>query len=314
MPLAEPRIGDRTLNLYIPTAPVPPVAIGTQFLATRDGNAGVHYGTIWSLTREVDNKLADIRTYTFRANTHGLLPRVRTVDVTTRLGDTGDGEFLQLVDDPVVRRLRNLYIGKPLWTFGRYVFGCRDPQGHGSSAETRDRAPLHIGAIYRVAGNFVRLPLGTADPLYYCQGGCHQAYHVLTDEPLLVILSPDDHNIQIIPPTEIFHPWNYRGPCVRAMAYFADDWAFERVFTLDDPHVVDPEWSPEARKDLLAYQYDNGMTHRMVAFAAGYPSLFGTRDDLEKLISWEWYPGSTSDMTHYFDENGIFGGGWSWSP
>jgi hypothetical protein len=282
---------------------VPPPAVGTHFLATSDADGGVHFGTIWTLVRDVTSN-SGMRTYTFQSSTPGLFPRLRNVDVTTEPYDAGHGEFLQLVDDPAVRRLRNTYVGKPLWTYGRYVFDCRDAGGNGASAQTRDRAPLYIGAIYRVAGTFIRLPLGTDDPMSYCQGGCHQAYHVFTDEPLFVIMTPDDHTIQIIPPTVMSHPWMYRGPCVRSTAYFADDWAIERVFTLDDPHVVDPEWSPQARKDLLAYQFDSGMTYRMVAFAAGYPSLFGTRDDLEKLISWEWYPGSASDATYYFDESG----------
>jgi len=55
------------------------------------------------------------------------------------------------------------------------------------------------------------------------------------------------------------------------------------------------------------------MNHRMVAWAAGYPSTFGTQAELEKLSVWEWYPGP-SPTTSYFNGDAVIGGGGSWGP
>ena len=181
--------------------------------------------------------------------------------------------------------------------------------------ETAERAPLEIAEIHRLAHSFARMPLGTGNPNWW-QGGVHRAYEVYTDDPLFVLFRPNQSTIHVIPPTvltTITTRYHY-GPCIVGAAYFVDDWAFERVFTTEDPHTAYPEWTAQQRADILKYQFDNGMDHTMVAFAAGYPSVFGTRAELENLLAWQWYPGS-GGQTSYFNADGkVFGGGWSWSP
>lgn len=310
-PIAEPAIGAASINIYLPTATAPPLAVGDTFIAiSRDGRY-IGIGDRWKLAR-IDSDADGCVDYTYSGRHSGVLSPTHYVTFYKCEGNgaTGLGPFARILPDPITDALRAKYVGKPLWTFGRFVFGCRDPNGWGATAETRDRAPLYVASIYRLADQFDRIPLGSADPFFYCEGGCHQAYHVFTDRPLIVTFAPRDADIKIDPPRMISHPWLYRGPCVAAQARFLDDWDFERVFSLEDPHTIHPEWSTISRKDILAYQFDDGMTHEMVAWAAGYPSTFGTPEELDRLSSWQWYGGQSS----YFNGDAVFGGGWAWGP
>lgn len=311
MPVDVPQARSRALNLYFPAVRAPGVGVGTRFLATgQTKDAAV--GQIWSVTR-VDAH-DGYRTLTLEHTGDGLLPRATRVRIDEdEMDGDGYGPFAQLVDDPVATRLTQQYAGKPLWTFGRYVFTCRDPNGWGEMAEPHDRAPLQIKAIYRIRERGTRLPLGSDDPYYFCSGGCHQSYHVITDEPLVAIFAPKTADLRMDPPRVITHIWMYRGPCVSGQGMFLDDWAFERVFSTDDPHTVDPEWPASFRDDLLAYRFVPGMSHRMVAWAAGYPSTFGTAAQLEKLSAWDWYPGPTPTSAS-FDGDAVQGFGGSWGP
>ena len=279
-PIAQPSLGDWVLNYYFPDVNAPPLSVGARFIAADGGEGGVGIGTYWTLIHMADAE-AGSTTYTFAQVDHKLLSRPHTVDVTDATGEA-TGEFGELVDDPITRRLSQKYANKPLWTFGRFVFRCWDPQGNVGGSRQRSvrlwRSRRSTGSRTALRECHLELP----NPNWW-QGGIHQAYEVYTDEPLFVLIRPNQSTIHVIPPTvltTITTRYHY-GPCIVGAAYFVDDWAFERVFTTEDPHTAYPEWTAQQRADILKYQFDNGMDHTMVAFAAGYPSVFGTRAELK---------------------------------
>jgi hypothetical protein len=316
LPFSQPGVGERSLNFYRPAEAPPPVTIGTKFIAIGQ----TYYdkpplGSIWTLTRSVLNQGGDQMRHSFRRDTlEPSGPPTMDVDADLNYGD-GYGPFAQLIDDPVVRQMNKRYVGKPLWTYGKYVFACTDSVGNGARVEADGRSPLFLSSIARVAGQFTRLPLGSLDPGWWCAGACHKPYHVFSDEPLWVILEAKHTPTKVVPlqSVGILSPW--KGPCVLGHAYLLDDWDFERHFTLEDPRVAHREWSADLRRQLVDFSAAGGMTHEMVAFAQGYPSTFGTREELNKLSVWEWYPGDYAAWSASFTGDLLDGeGGVTYGP
>lgn len=70
----------------------------------------------------------------------------------------------------------------------------------------------------------------------------------------------------------------------------ADRWDFERVFSLQDPTSLPEAADPYFRAAMLGHHVVPNMSRRMVAFSIGYPSRFGTIQELNSLALWQWYP------------------------
>jgi len=132
------------------------------------------------------------------------------------------------------------------------------------------------------------------DQLSWCSGFCHDSYHIFTNAPLYVQFKVANEDVKEVPLTMFSGPSRplYQGPCVSASSYFVDAWDLERTFSFDDPNSSNPEWPTALRQAALDGQVQPGMSHEMVAFAKGFPSIYGAPDELDKLSVWTWYPGA----------------------
>lgn len=206
--------------------------------------------------------------------------------------------------DASSRRLEHELGARPVWTFGDYHFECQDDSGGVAVVRLRDHSHVTIKSVRRVHHLFARLSLGTMDPMSYCLGLCHADYHFYTREPLLVSFTLDRGSFEVVPRlmtvSRPARPFN--GNCATSYALFADDWDVRRAFTTVDPRAAHPEWNPDLRRAMLGFQLQPGMTHEMAAFARGFPSRFGSPDELLLLERWSWYPKS------YYAATAIFSG------
>jgi hypothetical protein len=192
-----------------------------------------------------------------------------------------------------------------LWVYGDHLFQC-DESNNPGTVTIRDHHPITVASIQRVPGVEWE-PLGSHDGKY-CWGYCsdYGAYFVAVD-PLRVTLSlpPGSYQNTSRGPFSLGDmPPNVTGRCPTAYQYVADAWDFERLFSTTDPRIPHPGWDPGLIAPMLSFQAVPGMTAEMTAFALGFPSEFGTVDELLGENVWQYYPGSTLDRRATF-EGGI---------
>jgi hypothetical protein len=289
-----------SVNLYFPDIVKPMQAPGDRYLVVGQagGRSCPEPGEVFQ-SRVAD--ISDVAPEKVFAPTQRHQP-LFPIQCTGSDGDMYTDILALLVDDPGVERLRDEFVGQPLWTYGRYRFRCLDDQGDPALVQSRDRAPLSISRIERVSGYVIRRALGSDDADYYCGGACHESYHVFTDDPLVVYFKPmDDKTLKDIPPRMWSGPrrYSYDGRCVQSEVTFIDTWDIQRMFTTDDPRSIHPEWDPTLRAALLDYRVLPGMTKQMVALASGFPAVFGTAEELFRLNDW---PVQGAPALHFVDD------------
>jgi len=216
--------------------------------------------------------------------------------------DPGDeypnGDMPAEIDDPFINRLNEEYSRKPLWTFGKFEYRCYGAPHMGRDVDADERIPMFIDHFIRVAGSPTQRQI--VDQWEPCSP-CGSNAILATDDPVVAMFSPLQTDIQWLRSGVIPRESPYAGMCTRGTYAFVDDSDIERTFTTEDPHTVHPEWDPKLRAAMLDFKMQVGMSHEMVAFAMGYPSMRGTREDLDRLSTWTWHLGTSCQARATFD-------------
>jgi hypothetical protein len=204
------------------------------------------------------------------------------------------------VDDASARLMKR-YGHRPLWAYGDRLFSCA---GRGGTVTVINHAPITLTNVERVPKAQIWLSLGTYNPhdcWGYCGGG---AYSYVSRDPLrLTFAFARGSYRRTLRGAHAFpEVAGWTGQCQTSQAYVADPWDFERLFTTTDPRVRQRGWDPTLQQEMLDFRAAPGMTPKMVAFALGFPSRFGTAQELLSQTYWRWYPGN-------FDLRAIFYGG-----
>lgn len=195
-----------------------------------------------------------------------------------------------IVDDPVAIDLMNRYGRRPVWFYGdvrfRTATNSRPCAAHLSAPKA-----IEITAIHRLKESRVELPLGTRlDRSYYGHVGSnemiHAPYSFVTHTPLVVDFTA---------PVDVLEFIFLDGMAVtgdkcsnKGYLYVADRWDFERVFSLKDPHELTQSENHRLVDAMLDHVVTTDMNREMVNFAVGFPSQFGTVDELNSLRVWNY--------------------------
>jgi len=213
------------------------------------------------------------------------------------------GEDTKPFVDETSAGLMQRYGNRPLWTYGDYLFRCEEGHYYGT-VRPRGRAPVRIVAIEREPQREVTVAMGS-----YGVAGCSEACAFAT----LQAWSPLKVTFALAPGT---YAGKLRGlndsndrdfthrRCDGPTAYFADAWDFERVFTTVDPRIRQTGWSPALQSAMLNFTAVPGMSRELVAFALGFPTVYGTKEQLLRSDRWEWFHGSGQDTIATF-QNGV---------
>lgn len=193
----------------------------------------------------------------------------------------------EVVDDRVAKDLMRTYGHGPVWFYGDVAFRTTS-NFYPCEVRLLTVSPLEITGIYRVKNYRVNVALGD-DP---------SGAHFFTRTPLVVELNTDDDKLDYLP-LNGSHRIGDRCFSERYL-YVADRWDFERVFSLKDPIA---QFSPNDRRAQLisAHVAVPIMTREMVAFALGFPSRFGTVQELNKLPVWEYGAGPSYNVRVTFN-------------
>jgi len=210
----------------------------------------------------------------------GPLYLARPVDATSMYG------LYPLVSDNTVLRLRRMYVGKRVWGYGGL-----NVYGGGRMATTSEGLP--ISAIYRVYGYARTLNIGgpfemnnldlvgfvALDPLVIRFGG-----------PAVSMMSPVMGTP--IPRDTV------------AYSVVSGAWDFERLYSPMSMTAAHPSWSTAIVSKIQNQKVETGMTKDMIAWMFGYPSAFGTVEQVRKLDTWEYAQPAPFSYTVHF-RNGV---------
>lgn len=202
-----------------------------------------------------------------------------------------------LLTEPTVRNLKARYEGKLVWCYGGpgAQCVCTEP-GMSISLSGRLDTPLRIRRIERVYRPGTEMAIGRATFL----GGERESAFV-TDNPLIVILEAPANAL------EFSAMWYVGGEdtsgakdiamevasdprayCLGIWNELSDRWDFEREYSLSGPFGGHSRWPAKMRKAVLNSEVIKGMTREMVAWATGWPSMYGTKDEMLRIDDWAY--------------------------
>ncbi|HOM71556.1 MAG TPA: hypothetical protein PLP86_04850 [Armatimonadota bacterium] len=199
-----------------------------------------------------------------------------------------------LLTEPVVRALKSRYEGKQVWCYGGPGAQCVSAEpGMAISLSGRVDMPLRISRIERVYMPRMELAVGNAT---FIGGERESAF--ITDNPLVVILDAPDKGLEFSAlsyvgnndPEEaaIELVSNPRAHCLGLWNVVSDSWDFERQYSLSNPFETHSTWPEKMREAVLSGKVVNGMTYEMVAWAIGWPSIYGTKSEMLALDDWAY--------------------------
>lgn len=197
--------------------------------------------------------------------------------------------FVPSVDDPNVRRLNAQYAGRDVYGLGDFSPVCAFTNGNDTNLAVDRTMPLRIERIVRLYGISAGLSIG---PFINRMYGTTATFESV--DPLLVIFDgPKDGGVLSQAP--------FAGhDCAGSYVEFSDDWDFERVMTLKSPLLEHPEWPAAMRDAIEKGTVLLGMTKEMVTASVGYPSVYGTAEQMRKLDIWEFTAPTPSSFTVKF--------------
>jgi hypothetical protein len=179
-----------------------------------------------------------------------------------------------------VEAMRRRYLGKTLGASGL----CRDNEGNLASFQSTSARVVDIRRTDR-SEVFSGTPLGFAglfefrsiDPIVFTFVG------LTTNRQDIVNAAPDRHDPE--------HP-----TCPKVTMTVVDAWQADRAFNAP---AVSPLWPSRFQRAIKAYTPLVGMTPEMVVATWGFPSAFGTLEQLKRLSHWEYAAPAPSE--HFVD-------------
>jgi hypothetical protein len=195
-----------------------------------------------------------------------------------------DSLYLPAPGNGDLEAMRERFVGRDVFGIGGVSGLCPD----GNTAKTFAATdPLRVVSIAR--------PVGTiADGDYYEKNGAIVGRYFFRVEPLEVVLSTDRAK------SGTTVAGSYDDPCPQIRFIVADSWELDRRVSLRPP--IDPTW-PRVDRDAVRNGVPIlGMTRAMVVAIWGYPSVYGTINEIDRLNHWNYL--QAAPFGHWVDFRG----------
>jgi hypothetical protein len=294
-----------SLTFYVPQArsAEPALRIGQQFIALPRDSVLDTFGRVPQIAAVTSGSpsFGSIYTLTSVTNRTGSTVVKLQTDPFEKLElqTTGDvnslGNLIPIVDDPGLRLLRAKYEGHLVWGRGGIAMLCATDSLIGVSG----LVSLRIKRIVRLYGES-SLVLG-----YDGRFGLDSEESYADIDPVVVLFdTPPKPGDTITDPQDNFHA-SQAADCATLYNTKADAWDVERQYSLIAPNVAHPNWSQETFDAIRHQIVIQGMNHDSVAWARGYPSIWGTRDELDALSAWKYQDLKPFHYWVYFKEGKV---------
>jgi len=277
----DQRYGYNRLAVYVPPAPdrKPELVQGQQFIALpafRSGLRAAPFIDTSGVHIQAGSVLGRIVTLE-QINRESMQFHVEGIDASLYLARAADALSIPglypLIDDNSVRQLRVKYLGRQVWAYGGlYVYGAN------SGGPTGDA--LKITGLYRARGYAPELAIGS--PGSWAASALDRVSGFVALDPIVIrfqtpaALTMQGWFVQSVPDTAVLY-W-----------VLSDAWDFERSFSLVPISRAHPDWSRATIDAIESRHVEIGMSKDMIAWMFGYPSVYGTIGQVQKLDMWRY--------------------------
>jgi len=203
---------------------------------------------------------------------------------------TGNGDPLAIpglppiLYDESVRKLRTKYLNKPVWVYGGSLMTTSEYPDEWASVRIGVTDPIVPHKILRLYTHHVMLNVG---PQIAALGGqTNSSFYA--DCPIYIVADigkRGEVTAAMGSSSDDMGKMMKREIALTGCQVVADEWQFERTFSLKSGQMQHPDWiaEPLLSQSVLDGKVQKGMTHAMVAWTLGWP---GEPSSKKTLMSW----------------------------
>ena len=205
----------------------------------------------------------------------------------------GSGDPLQIPGLPAVlwddgvRNLRVKYLDKPAWVYGGTLSSVSTYPDEWASVRIGNIQPVIVRKILRLYLHHVMLNVG---PQIAALGGSTRS-SFYTDCPLYVLADIGERGTVTAATgasADDMSKMMKRKVHLTGCQVMADEWQFERTFSLKSGISQHPDWSSDMTQGVVDGKIKKGMSHAMVAWALGWPCEPSSKKSMMKWATWRY--------------------------
>jgi hypothetical protein len=205
----------------------------------------------------------------------------------------GSGDPLQIPGlppvlwDETLRGLRQKYLNKLAWVYGGSLSSVSTMPDEWASVRIGVVQPVVIRKILRLYTHNVMLNVG---PQIAALGGATRS-SFYTDCPIYVLADIGDRG-KVTAATgsssDDMSKMLMRTVKLSGFQIVADEWQFERTFSLKSGIGQHPDWPTEMTQAVVDGKIRKGMSHAMVAWTLGWPCEPASKKTMLSLATWRY--------------------------
>jgi hypothetical protein len=207
-------------------------------------------------------------------------------------GVTSLPQLYPLVEDDHLRHLRAKYEGKRVWPYGAFQASCITDNALVSGNLGLDHATTFVPRrLVRLYGTSFTMTIGSAPGVV---GGLGNS-EFQARNPLVVVLG-EPQQFQTtgmawsgVSAEDLSDPeTSLPDRCIGFYHTFSNAWDLERTYSLVPASQAHPEWPAAIHRAVKEGDLQKGMTPDMVAWSMGWPSEYGTIEEMRQWKNWRY--------------------------
>lgn len=205
----------------------------------------------------------------------------------------GTGDPLQIPGlppilwDETVRKLRSKYLNKPVWVYGGQLSSVASYPDEWATVRIGIVQPIFVRKILRLYTHNVMLNVG---PQIAALGGLTRS-SFYTDSPIYALADIGDRGqvtAAMGSSADDMSKMLTRKVKLTGFQAMADEWQFERTFSLKSGIAQHPDWTTEMSQSVVDGKIKKGMSHAMVAWALGWPCEPSSKKTMMRWSTWRY--------------------------
>ena len=205
----------------------------------------------------------------------------------------GTGDPLQIPSlppmlwDDTVRSLRVKYLNKPVWVYGGSLSTVSTFPDEWAAVHIGIVQPVIVRKILRLYTHHVMLNIG---PQIAALGGVTRS-SFYTDCPLYVLADIGERGkvtAAVGSSADDMSRMMARKVRLTGFQVLADDWQFERTFSLRSGAAQHPDWPSDMAQSIVDGKVKKGMSHAMVAWTLGWPCEPSSKKTMMRSSTWRY--------------------------
>jgi hypothetical protein len=192
-----------------------------------------------------------------------------------------------MIWDDTVRKLRVKYLGKSVWVYGGQLSAVAAYPDEWAAGRIGIVEPITIRKVLRLYTQQVQLNVG---PQIAALGGATRS-SFYADCPLYVMADISNRGqvtAAMGSSADDMSKMMTRKVKLIGFQVIADEWQFERTFSLFSAFSQHPDWTIATAQDVASGKVKKGMTHAMVAWTLGWPCEPSSKKTMMKWPTWRY--------------------------